>query len=233
MSNTYGPPARTRVYEGAVQVWDGQDWIDIVEDDGGDPFNGGTITDPLTIDGSDQAVPSLVVDASGATGKIATFRKANGDLVGYFGTTSGLFAPGSDKPTLEVSKDQLVVNIDADLSGFFGVSDIDGNTLFDIEADGAVSVVPPSGSLANPFRVMTEAGAYAFYVEPSGIVHLQASRVTATGAVVIRATAAPGDGELTAGDMALWFDETDGAGKLMVKAKTANGTVRTGSVNLT
>ena len=44
---------------------------------------------------------------------------------------------------------------------------------------------------------------------------------------------APADAELVAGQLILWFDDTDGAGKLMIKAKTANGTVRTGSVNLT
>lgn len=45
--------------------------------------------------------------------------------------------------------------------------------------------------------------------------------------------AAPADGTLSAGDLVMWFDETDGAGKAMFKGKTANGTVVTGSVALT
>lgn len=45
--------------------------------------------------------------------------------------------------------------------------------------------------------------------------------------------AAPADGTLAAGDLVMWFDKTNGAGKAMFKGKTANGTVVTGSVTLT
>jgi len=44
---------------------------------------------------------------------------------------------------------------------------------------------------------------------------------------------APSDGSLAAGDLSLWFDQTDGAGKLKIKGKTANGTVVAGEVALT
>ena len=53
------------------------------------------------------------------------------------------------------------------------------------------------------------------------------------GAVKVTAVAAPADAALAAGQAFIWLDATDGAGKLMVKAKTANGTVATGSVTLT
>jgi len=43
---------------------------------------------------------------------------------------------------------------------------------------------------------------------------------------------APADGDLSAGELILWYDQTNGAAKLMVKAKQADGTVKTGSVNL-
>jgi hypothetical protein len=52
------------------------------------------------------------------------------------------------------------------------------------------------------------------------------------GRVVIAVHSAPADGDLAAGECALWFDQTDGAGKLMVKAKTANGTVATAAIAL-
>jgi len=52
------------------------------------------------------------------------------------------------------------------------------------------------------------------------------------GFVIAQANAAQADADLTGGDMSLWLDKTDGACKLMVKAKQADGTVRTGSVNL-
>lgn len=50
--------------------------------------------------------------------------------------------------------------------------------------------------------------------------------------VIIGSNAAPADGDLAAGQMAIWFDDTDGAAKFMVKAKQADGTVKTGSFNV-
>jgi hypothetical protein len=41
---------------------------------------------------------------------------------------------------------------------------------------------------------------------------------------------APSDGSLAAGDCALWFDQTDGTAALNVKAKQANGTVKTATI---
>jgi len=43
----------------------------------------------------------------------------------------------------------------------------------------------------------------------------------------------PADGDLVAGELTFWLDDTNGACKAMFKAKQADGTVRTGSVNLT
>lgn len=44
---------------------------------------------------------------------------------------------------------------------------------------------------------------------------------------------APDDTELVAGQCIIWFDKTNGSAKLMVKAKTANGTVVDGELALT
>lgn len=52
------------------------------------------------------------------------------------------------------------------------------------------------------------------------------------GYFMTRRNTIPADADLATNDLALWFDNTNGAGKLMVKAKTANGTVVTGSVTL-
>lgn len=43
---------------------------------------------------------------------------------------------------------------------------------------------------------------------------------------------APADGDLAVGECALWFDKTDGAAKLMIKAKQNDGTVKTASISL-
>jgi hypothetical protein len=45
-------------------------------------------------------------------------------------------------------------------------------------------------------------------------------------------TTEPDDSFFNAGDWALWFDSTDGAAKLMIKAKSDDGTVVTGNVAL-
>lgn len=57
-------------------------------------------------------------------------------------------------------------------------------------------------------------------------------QVTRGAYLKISATAAPADAELSANEAIFWFDSSNGAAKLMVKAKQANGTVVTGSVNL-
>jgi hypothetical protein len=59
------------------------------------------------------------------------------------------------------------------------------------------------------------------------------TRINKAGYFITAKKAAPADGDLNASEMALWLDDTNGAGKLMVKAKTANGTVVTGSLTLT
>lgn len=52
------------------------------------------------------------------------------------------------------------------------------------------------------------------------------------GYLSVQKTAAPSDAELAAGELALWFDSTNGAAKVKWKAKEAGGTVRTGEVAL-
>lgn len=49
---------------------------------------------------------------------------------------------------------------------------------------------------------------------------------------VVAYTSAPADALINPGDAALWFDKTNGASKLMIKARSADGTLVTGSVAL-
>ena len=73
-------------------------------------------------------------------------------------------------------------------------------------------------------------------VRLAGLIEFTNDALTVTpnvsGAAKVTAHAAPADGVLVAGDCFIWFDQTNGAGKLMVKAKTADGTVATASVAL-
>ena len=58
------------------------------------------------------------------------------------------------------------------------------------------------------------------------------ARISKAGAFITKSNAAPADADLAAGEMAIWFDQTNGAAKLMVKSKEAGGTVRTGQLAL-
>lgn len=58
------------------------------------------------------------------------------------------------------------------------------------------------------------------------------SSISENGYFTTRKVAAPADGELAASEVALWFDATNGAAKLKIKGKSANGTVVTGEVAL-
>jgi hypothetical protein len=53
-----------------------------------------------------------------------------------------------------------------------------------------------------------------------------------TDGVFTSKNAAPVDGNVSAGQCFIWFDQTNGAAKLMIKGKSANGTVVTGQVAL-
>lgn len=57
-------------------------------------------------------------------------------------------------------------------------------------------------------------------------------RIWGDGKFSTKAHTAPADGDLAAGECAFWFDQTNGAAKLMIKGKSANGTVVTGQVAL-
>lgn len=53
------------------------------------------------------------------------------------------------------------------------------------------------------------------------------------GVFFTKRNTAPADGDLAANELAFWLDPTNGSAKAMFKAKQADGTVKTGSVNLT
>lgn len=75
----------------------------------------------------------------------------------------------------------------------------------------------------------TGAGVIGYYSADGNFTRL--AMLTNKGAV-IGVNAAPADADINAGEAFVWFDDTNGASKMMVKAKQADGTVRTGSVVL-
>jgi hypothetical protein len=68
-----------------------------------------------------------------------------------------------------------------------------------------------------------------------GVVTAVANQValgTSAEHVLLKTAAAPADASFAASQFSMWLDPTNGAAKLMFKAKQADGTVKTGSVTL-
>ncbi len=87
----------------------------------------------------------------------------------------------------------------------------------------------------NTMKVLTVRGAsgqsddlQCWQADGGGIL----SRVSAGGYFITSRNAAPADAVLAAGDLAHWFDSTNGLSKVKFKGKSANGTVVTGEVAL-
>lgn len=165
---------------------------------GGGSFNGGTITDPLTIedagtnglrvklaDDEDSGVKAEVVDNDGVVD--AAVR-----VLGKNGGTGQISVSGQTE-----NGESATLN------------DYGGLALF--TADGRKGIEAWDG--------------------PGNV--LRFGLLPTAGQVVIGVTTVPPDGDLSAGQVALWFDDTDGTAKLRIKGKSANGTVVTGAVNLT
>ncbi len=90
--------------------------------------------------------------------------------------------------------------------------------MIETNATFATDGSPPTGSILDIVHHSTAAS------QRRGLLY-------ATGVVVTR-TSAPDNSDLVDGDCGVWFDDTSGAAKLMIKARDAGGTIRTGSVTL-
>lgn len=163
---------------------------------GGGTFNGGTITQPLTIDASD-----LRLDGGAGTARLRV----------------------TSTPFQQVDINSAGVSTTLDIDNWGGAGDMircsqSGTRRTTIYSTGRVEIKPTTGDDA--LDAFSDAGALAW-------------RVLYSGQQVIREPhSAPADASLAAGDCALWFDQTNGAAKLMVKAKQADGTVKTASIAL-
>jgi hypothetical protein len=170
---------------------------------GGTPFNGGTITNPQTID------------------------------VGSLATAGGLTIQG----TAGSNVTRLLINF---LHTLFRVT---GDGLFDVESDDALGVsFVANGDTGSSLLVANNPTATNAVVEANtsraSMVVFDAADVPRAAlwtdrGVVTAVNAAPDDSLIAAGQAALWFDQTNGAAKLMVKAKQADGTVRSAAIALT
>jgi len=125
----------------------------------------------------------------------------------------GNFGPGRCGTLSCFVADGIIQPVGGPVTNWIGFYVIDGNYP---SVDNAYGVfVGDVAAATNNFAIKTGAGRVQF------------------GDIVIMGTTIPADGDLAANEICLYLDPTNGAGKLKIKAKTANGTVVTGSVALT
>jgi hypothetical protein len=126
------------------------------------------------------------------------------------------------------SSDAILMKVNSAGSGTFGFPNTRGaarlNALSGIAGAVAFKAEGVQSQSADLAQFVTQTGASTF---------VTAYRFNKDGYPVNAKTSAPADADLSAGEMAIWFDSTNGAAKLKVKAKEAGGTVRTGELALT
>lgn len=181
----------------------------------------------------------------GVSGDISV-ASVTADTVTAGGTTlKDLFGVPAVVPTVNTDPSLVVscATSTADSVGVFQVWDDDFNTdnVFNVFHGGNASVLENASNTNNSptLRVVSRGTTNAFALDISHLAtaHLTLEKVTGIltnlGAIATTAHAAPADGELAAGQCALWFDQSNVTPALKVKAKTENGTVVTASVLLT
>lgn len=77
------------------------------------------------------------------------------------------------------------------------------------------------------------AGSVATFDQIGAGINVNKLTVGAAGELVLAQKVAPADATLAASQFTFWLTDTNGSGVLNIKGKTANGTVVSGTVNLT
>jgi hypothetical protein len=189
----------------------------------GGTFNGGTITEPLVIDASSAAAPIPAV-----------FQVLDSNDRPMLGVSQGsaLDPQLLGLPTLHADEHGATVSLDGLSQGFVVQHRTPGSGGYvTVSANGGVAINTREGSSESPLSIAAEGGSYITSIRIDGSIET-GMPIHANAGIVIWTPGAPADGDISASECALWFDDTNGAAKLMVKAKSANGTVVTGSVNL-
>lgn len=141
--------------------------------------------------------------------------------------TDGLvIAPVTDTLTLELD---AVAGQTADV---LDVNGLNGGAVT-INHDGVLSINQPSTTLP-VIAVNQRSGNTGELLDFSQNFAPFATllRVQQDGALGVQLHAAPADANVATGECVVWFDQTNGAAKLMLKGKTANGTVVAAAIAL-
>lgn len=195
---------------------------------GGNGFSPG-LTAAMWVDPVDN-VPGLLVDQASTTGTadLQRWRASDGttyllvNSVGLLNTLRGIQA----EVGATASDTVLIKKLTSQTGRALRVVDTDGTTdLFYLSATGGI--VSPTGA-GNTNRMVIVAGpsmtgALTAWTAADGATIF--SRINKDGFIMTRKNAAPADADVATGELAFWFDSTNGSAVLKAKAKQADGTV--------
>lgn len=98
-------------------------------------------------------------------------------------------------------------------------------------ANGELYLLPIDASIT-PLSIVQHVGQSVELVKVFDSDSFDVFGINKNGYAYTRKLAAPADNEVVASQLMFWFDDTNGAAKLMIKGKSANGTVVSGEVAL-
>jgi hypothetical protein len=122
----------------------------------------------------------------------------------------------------------------ADFDTVMRVLDHAGKELFSVESDGHIDVTEwENATSALRVKAAVALIASGWLIQGEDVTATRFGGVKGGGELAMQGvTSAPADAALVAGEVALWFDSTNGAAKLMVKGKQNDGTVKTAAIAL-
>lgn len=174
----------------------------------GGSFNGGTVTGAVTVDtGADEVQLSIDGSANENTSAVEVTARSGDPGIGLsiFPDGAGISMGGGSNA--QVSNSVFTDGLGTDIATV-------------VVANGAANQqVTLTGGVGSNLAEFVAGGNTTLKVNPNGYL-------------LVAINTAPADGDLAANQCALWFDATNGSAKLMFKAKQADGTVKTGSVNV-
>lgn len=209
-------------------------------------LNATTPGDALQIQNSSATVLT-VINASGHVGILNTSPGVPLDVTGAIRTSSTITVGSGFNSKVLLNNGATGAFVSADNgSSYIAHGAADGSVLvvdssFNTAAVFTISATPSAGYRAAIFtrtagtRGLIVQGAASqtanlqeWHDSSSGIL----STISENGYFTTRKVAAPADAELSASELSFWFDASNGASKLKVKAKSADGTVVAGEVAL-
>lgn len=218
---------------------------------------GGAIAPPVDLQGTDPDEAVLTLRADDAqvehimrvyndVGDLAMDIDKDGrmDVISYIVQVPPDTGLTSFPETTVVNPGEIVLNGDMDTdpggkmligSRFWFDGVLQQSNVFFLQKSGAiVSVKPRNGENDVSIEIVASADGLGNAIEMwDNPFNGTLFKLLYTGSPVIGQTAAPPDAALDASQVAIWFDDDDTAPALMLKAKTADGTLATATIPMT